>query len=384
MIDETVQYPVGDNPPTARLIYGVDVRTGLELLPDDSVQTICTSPPYFGLRDYGTGTWVGGDPNCTHYRESKHRGDSKYTGQQRWAAKMGGVGDAIYKDVCKRCGAKRKDDQIGLETTVGDFVKALVEVFDGCRRVLRNDGTLWVNLGDTYAMRGVNIDAASSLKSKDLMGIPWRVAFALQEAGWYLRNEIIWSKANPMPDPVSDRCTRSHEHVFLFAHPDSGGKYHYDQDLIRDPVRASTIERNQYAWNNDQRTHTPTETRGVDHRDSPVSVNTINKGCNKRTVWNVNPKRYKGAHFACWPTKLVKPMVLAGCPKGGVVLDPFSGSATTGEVALSLGRNYVGIDLNESYFPLAVARIEGRKAKIRSVETAPSVSTLDLFGVEND
>lgn len=341
MIDESFHYYVGDDPPEARLIYGVDVLKGLELLEDNSVHAVCTSPPYFGLRDYGTG------------------------GQQ-----------------------------IGLEKTVEEYVSRLVSVFDACKRVLRKDGTLWLNLGDSYngsGGAGGDYNAGglregqpkyagrkvTGLKPKDLIGIPWRVALALQAAGWYLRSDIIWSKPNPMPESARDRPTKAHEYVFLLAHPDSGGKYHYDSDSIK--VESSTGERFHGGYAAPMPGGKGNSRNGRhENEDNRISMR------NKRSVWKINSKPYAGAHFACWPTELVEPMVKAGCPKGGIVLDPFSGSATTGEVALSLGRNYVGIDLNESYFPLAAARIEGRKAKIRSVES-PEVSILDVFmGLEND
>jgi len=179
-----------------------------------------------------------------------------------------------------------------------------------------------------------------------------------------------------MPESVKDRMTRSHEHIFLFAHPDSGGKYYYDQDAIREPLKKSTFDRNRYGWESNQRTHDPNEKRGAAVRETMIDES---KGSNKRTVWSVTPANFKGAHFATWPPALVEPMVQAGCPKGGVVLDPFSGSATTGKVALESGRNFIGIDLNEDYVEIAQCRIEGRKPT-SSKSAAPEVSILDLFG----
>ena len=421
---------VGDNRPTATLYYGQDARETLRTLPEASVHTVCTSPPYFGLRDYGA------------------------------------------------------DGQIGLEPTPEEFVAALVDVFREVKRVLRPDGTLWVNLGDSYAgywgdskareegrassadtngwTNGFNMNARpsfdhlrrSGLKPKDLIGIPWRVAFALQADGWYLRQDIIWAKPNPMPEAVTDRCTKSHEYVFLFAHPDSGGKYFYDAEAVKEPVSPVSIQRNKYAWNSQQRTRDPREKRGSHFAEPggmfPGDVR------NKRSVWAVTVTPYKGAHFATWPSELVRPMVLAGtsahgccsgcgapwvghtgkscpacnatvpsramsCPTCGhvtdwkagrlppedvasmaygatdfsgsgkavprkaslapnpttvfqgwvpsckcvgtsripaTVLDPFSGSATTGMVALQEGQNYVGCDLNPDYLPLAMNRVQ--------------------------
>lgn len=333
MIDKTIPFPVGDNPTEARLLYGVSAPDGLILLEDNSVQTICTSPPYWGLRDYGA------------------------------------------------------DGQIGLEDDIEEYIANLVAVFDECKRVLRKDGTLWLNLGDSYASQGeaktekCYASAGTGFKPKDLIGIPWRVALALQADGWYLRNEIIWSKPNPMPESVRDRLTRSHEHIFLFAHPDSGGKYYYDIEAIKEPLKASSKDRNKYEWSNRQRTHDPNENRDARHTASGAMIDEA-KGSNKRTVWNVTPSSFRGAHFATWPPKLVEPMVLAGCPKGGTVLDPFSGSATTGEVALSLGRDYVGIDLNEDYLSLAECRVQGVKAT-KPKDEVPEMTTLDMFGVDS-
>jgi DNA modification methylase len=308
---------VGDNRPTATLYYGQDTRETLRALPEASVHTVCTSPPYFGLRDYGTG-----------------------------------------------------DKQIGLESTPEEFVAALVDVFREVKRVLRPDGTLWVNLGDSYTV------GANGAKPKDLMGIPWRVAFALQADGWYLRQDIIWHKPNPMPESVTDRCTKAHEYVFLFAHPDSGGKYCYDAEAVREPVNPVSIERNKYGWSNRQRVHDPREIRGQRHAVPGTMMK--EDGRNKRSVWTVSMSIYKGAHFATWPTELVRPMVLAGCPVGGTVLDPFSGSATTGMVALQEGRNYIGTDLNLDYLPLAERRVQEEPAPVNA-ETQDDGDALDLF-----
>lgn len=404
MIDKTIKHFLGDNPPSARLLYGVDVREGLKKIADNSIQTICTSPPYFGLRDYGTATWVGGDPNCNHFRDNKIPEHQK-SGHVHMIGHA--VGDAIYSDVCKKCGAKRVDAQIGVEATIEEYIDSLVSVFDACKRVLRKDGTLWVNLGDTYsrgsrktvAKQGglcasksdadkyeffstaANLGDHETIKPKDLIGIPWRVALALQAAGWYLRNDIIWAKDNPMPESVRDRMTKSHEYVFLFAHPDSGGKYYFDQDAIREPVAKGTHERNQYGWKNKQPMVSPVDRRGIIVNRNQLNETTLNKGRNKRTVWNVNPVSYSGAHFACWPPKLVKPMILSGSAPGDTVLDPFSGSATTGQVALCLGRNYVGTDLNEDYFKLAEGRLTGLKPSRKPKEEIKTqASTLDIFG----
>jgi len=336
----TLKPGIGDNRPTATLYYGQDVRETLRTLPEASVHTVCTSPPYFGLRDYG------------------------------------------------------KDGQIGLEPTPDEFVAALVEVFREVKRVLRPDGTLWVNLGDSYAGGGgyspnspsniagskqssskgsikSAVGVPQGLKPKDLVGIPWRVAFALQADGWYLRQDIIWSKGSCMPEGVTDRCTKSHEYVFLLSHPDSGGKYFYDFDAVKEPSVQADRERN-------DRIGGSKYVEGVKHSDGGVFTGGPTR--NKRSVWNVNPRPYSGAHFAVWPPDLVRPMVRAGCPVGGTVLDPFSGSGTTGMVALQEGRNYVGIDLNPDYLNLAVNRVQERPAPQPDAPVEDGSTVFDLFG----
>ena len=205
--------------------------------------------PYWGLRDYGTAEWEGGDSDCSHKRESK-KSEKTITGHKNFE-EMNGVGDAIYKSVCNRCGAIRKDKQLGLEETPEEFVDNLVKMFREVKRVLRKDGTIWLNLGDSYFSQGTNMDRNwdnrqknfskgkpkinlnhNILKQKDLCGIPWRVAFALQSDGWYLRQDIIWHKPNPMPESVQDRCTKSHEYIFLLT---KSAKYFYDSDAVREP-----------------------------------------------------------------------------------------------------------------------------------------------------
>ena len=262
----------------------------LKTMDDKSVDCIITSPPYWGLRDYG--------------------------GQEK---------------------------QLGAEDTPQEFVDNMVSLFHEVWRVLKDEGTVWLNLGDSYynyrpgagqtlskqtiansdqdlpkecARRGNKI---KGLKEKSLVGIPWRVALALQEDGWILRQDIIWHKPNPMPESVKDRCTKAHEYIFLLT---KNKKYYYDHDAIKEP-------------------------------QSNVSLNK-----NKRSVWTVNTATYKGAHFAVYPPKLIEPCVLAGCPENGVVLDPFSGSGTTGVVAINSGRKYIGIELNPEYAELSEKRIE--------------------------
>lgn len=344
---------------TAEVIVG-DNRQMLKTLPDCSVQTVVTSPPYFGLRDYGTGQWIGGDESCSHRRESK-RSDKTTTGHKNFDDMLG-VGDAIYKDQCPRCGAKREDLQIGLEQTPQAFVEELCKVFDEIWRVLKDDGTVWVNLGDSYAQSGqggggsyaderpgwtkLPRKAPEGLKPKDLIGIPWRFAFAMQERGWYLRSDIIWHKPNPMPESVTDRPTKSHEYIFLLT---KSPKYFYDHEAIKEDAVTEPAERNRESYDvgfpGGARFSAGTRVYGADGKR------------NKRDVWSVNVKPYKEAHFATYPPELIEPCILAGSKEGDIVLDPFSGSGTTGEVALQNGRHYIGLELNPEYAKLSEKRL---------------------------
>jgi len=327
-------------------------------------QTCITSPPYYGLRDYGTGKWIGGDENCSHKRDSKHS-DKTITGH---ANKDLTVGDAIYKSVCPRCGAIREDRQLGLEETPEEYIKAMVEVFRCVWDVLEDDGTLWLNIGDSYynyrpgkgqalvqqsvanniqdlpqvcARRGNKLDG---LKEKDLIGIPWMLAFALRADGWYLRQDIIWHKPNPMPESVGDRCTKSHEYIFLLS---KSRKYHFDHVAIKEPVKED--------WGTRDRTNGKYHNEGTGLQPHS-GLEKSYEMANKRSVWTVNTKPYSGAHFAVFPTELIEPCILAGAPVGAVVLDPFMGSGTTAQVAQDLGRQYIGCELNPDYGKLQKKR----------------------------
>jgi len=216
----------------------------------------------------------------------------------------------------------------------------------------------------------------AGLKHKDLVGIPWRVAFALQADGWYLRNDIIWAKPNPMPESVQDRCTKSHEYIFLMAHPDSKGRYYYDADAIREESSESSLKRSSLMRTGTSTKHEMTDAK--EQRCVNMDHGPYGAGRNKRTIWDVTLVPYRGSHFAVFPPKLIEPMIKAGCPKGGVVLDVFSGSATTGMVALELQRNYIGIDLNDDYLPLAKARLLGKSAPGPSSNEPNPI--LELFG----
>jgi DNA modification methylase len=359
-------------------IYNINCSVGLKNLPDNIIDCCVTSPPYYGLRDYGTAQWEGGDINCSHKREGKH-GKSCITGQDQV---IGEIGDAIYKSVCPKCGAVRIDEQIGLEETPEEYISRLVEVFTEVYRILKPEGTLWINIGDSYwGGKGYSGSSAGKyqyerrkdgksitrecsnfggkgtirptgrkheyIKTKDLIGIPWMLAFALRNAGWYLRQDIIWNKPNPMPESVLDRCTKSHEYIFLLT---KSAHYYFDHNAILEPASYDGRRDTFYKGG-------PKDMNCTEHERWP---NKIDGGeCparNKRSVWAVCTKPEREAHFACFPEKLIVDCIKAGCPEGGVVLDPFMGSGTTAVVARKLDRNYVGFELNPEY-----VRISNRK-----------------------
>ena len=311
-----------------------DCREVLKTLPDNSINMCVTSPPYYGLRNYKTAVWSGGDPTCEHIEKVAAHGGERADRDQE--------GNTFYyKGTCQKCGATSEDHQIGLEETPEEYIAQLVEVFREVKRVLRDDGTLWVNIGDSYhnhrsgesyvkqsfANNRQDLPTSSpsrnkklvGFKNKDLIGIPWMLAFALRADGWYLRQDIIWHKPNPMPESVKDRCTKAHEYIFLLS---KSKNYYFDHEAIREPTVAD----------NDMR--------------------------QKRSVWTVNTKPYREAHFATFPTELITPCIQAGCPKDGMVLDPFGGSGTTGYVADKLGRNATLIELNPQYIEIAENRID--------------------------
>lgn len=349
--------------PTEFTVYCGDALERLKELSDKSVNCCITSPPYYGLRDYGTARWEGGDPNCPHFRS-----DKTSTGHAKMADSGHPVGDAIYKTVCPICGAVRIDSQIGIEETPEEYISKLVDLFREVKRVLRDDGTLWVNIGDSYNGSGGNHKSShkndtgfqgksgercggrgnrlNTCKPKDLIGIPWMLAFALRADGWYLRQDIIWAKPNPMPESVKDRCTRSHEYIFLLS---KSRKYYFDGEGIKEPsvtYDESIRDRDHTKLNN-----TPGRTKM-----GGLKTNKYLKR-NKRDVWRVSVSMLKDAHFATFPKSLIAPCVIAGCPKGGVVLDPFSGSGTTGIVSAENGRNYIGIELNPEYVDITKRRV---------------------------
>lgn len=355
----------------------------LKTIPDETIDCCVTSPPYYGLRDYGTGKWIGGNPDCPHRRLSK-QSDKTITGHAQKEL-AGNVGDAIYKTVCPLCGAVREDKQIGLEETPEEYINKLVDVFHEVKRVLKDDGTLWVNIGDSYwgsGSRGwdftgkftqaselqanskgtINLSNIPKLvgdyngiKNKDLIGIPWMLAFALRNDGWYLRQDIIWHKPNPMPESVTDRCTKSHEYIFLLS---KRSHYYFDHEAIQEKAISQDVDvlsqikfgGKKYGENKDK--------KYAIYSGQTYNPNVKNRYVmrNKRDVWDVSVKPIKKAHFATFPEKLIEPCILAGSRVGGVVLDPFFGSGTTGRVSVSLNRNYVGIELNPEYIEIANER----------------------------
>jgi DNA modification methylase len=314
-------------------------------LADGSVNCIVTSPPYYGLRDYGTARWEGGDPNCDH---NPQRHDGGWRADRTLPLGRGGV----YREVCAKCGAIRIDSQIGLEQTPQEYVDNLVQVFKECWRILRDDGTVWLNLGDSYSSykdcksvpdtlrvggksesanmiekgksvtRNTRAMKSVGLKDKDLIGIPWMVAFALRDDGWYLRQDIIWSKPNPMPESVKDRTTKAHEYIFLLS---KSPKYYYDYEAIAEPSTESTIKRyghragnkddpnvkiNKYSYSQSAEA----QAAAFEKANSIIAQGKIPMR-NKRSVWAVATKAYKGAHFATYPPELIEPCILAGCPE---------------------------------------------------------------------
>ena len=314
-----------------RILCG-DATEVLRTLPAESIQCCVTSPPYFGLRDYGV------------------------------------------------------EGQIGLEATPEAYVERLVGVFREVRRVLRDDGTLWLNLGDSYASNGgktqphrdssggmgkkgtrgeqgyhaagggfIRPDTArDGLKPKDLIGIPWRVAFALQADGWYLRQDIIWHKPNPMPESVQDRCTKAHEYMFLLSKSE---RYFFNSEAMKE--KAAGV-----------RGGAPKKIHSESAQGKHGATSALNKSWdgaetrNRRSVWTVASSRYGGAHFAAFPPALIEPCILAGAPFNGLVLDPFTGSGTTAAVALQHGRRFIGCELNPDYIKLAEARIAAAEAEV--------------------
>ncbi len=307
-------------------IYIGDALEVLKELPSDYVQTVVTSPPYWGLRDYGTAEWKGGKATCDHRHQLGGEGQS--SAKQNTSA---GTQTIAYRTVCGKCGARRVDAQLGLEPTPDEYVANLVRVFREVRRVMRDDGTLWLNLGDSYAAMNASgpqgktgeratrtftattiPKMASGLKPKDLCGIPWRVAFGLQADGWYLRSSIIWAKPNPMPESITDRPTKSHENIFLFSKsPD----YFYDHEAVKElAVHAGRLVKASGAGAKNARHVSKNETKLVFTKHDTL----VDATRNLRDVWTITTKPFKGAHFATFPPDLAERCIKAGSPQHGV------------------------------------------------------------------
>jgi DNA modification methylase len=317
------------------MIHQGDCIEILKTLKPESVHCCVTSPPYWGLRDYG----VAG--------------------------------------------------QFGLEKTPEEYVQKMVEVFREVRRVLRADSTLWLNLGDSYVSHGgtghqgkhgdrcnrthtqrqlLAAAGTSGLKPKDLVGVPWRVAFALQADGWYLRQDIIWHKPNPMPESVRDRCTKAHEYIFLLSKSE---KYYFDHEAMKEPAicgakgsQFHTGKTGDHQLGRSQKIR-PSKPKGYfkakgEPLPCQLPFRAVTDMRNRRSVWTVSTKPFAGAHFATFPPDLIEPCILAGCPAGGTVLDPFFGAGTTGLVAEKHGRNWIGVELNPEYVKIAKKRLNDR------------------------
>lgn len=349
-------------------IYQGNTVELVKQLEDESINCCVTSPPYFGLRDYGTAKWEGGNPLCEHIgsiMRTAPPGTAKQASNQGASSVMSGD--------C-RCGAKRVDIQLGLENTPEEYVSNMVKVFSEVKRSLKSDGTFWLNIGDSYynyrpgkgqglpkqtvsatkqdlpdtcARRGNKLEG---LKEKDLIGIPWMLAFALRSNGWYLRQDIIWAKGNPMPESVEDRCTKSHEYLFLLT---KNKNYNFNYKAIREkgvcPAGTKGAKGSAERFGTDKVNSRPPEYKVYDGMR------------NKRDVWQINNKPFKGAHFAVMPEALVEPCILAGCPENGLVFDPFSGAATVAVVAKKLKRNYLGFELNPKYIEISESRLANVK-----------------------
>lgn len=392
----------------------------LEMLPDEIFDCAVTSPPYWGLRDYGLEPQIwDAKEGCEHEWGSKHikkTSDNYNAGfNERWGHSPGqrkqeaiAVGELEQGQFCTRCNAWR--GSLGLEPTPELYVKHLTDIFREVRRVLRADGTLWLNLGDSYcgggnyrgcdestltdkqrSNRGAHGELAigrtgappptyrvNGLKPKDLIGIPWRIAFSLQADGWYLRSDIIWSKPNPMPESVGDRPTKAHEYMFLLS---KNKKYYFDQEAVKEkasyPPGCGWIDAKKGEISGK---HSKKQLRPIDPEQS---FRALREKRNIRSVWSIpdelwnqfmqwyseqsdsltdiwhlSTRPFKGAHFAVFPPDLIRPCILAGCPENGTVLDPFSGAGTVAVVCKELNRNSVGIELNPEYIKMAKERIE--------------------------
>jgi len=353
---------------TNKIIQG-DAKKVLKTLPAESIDMCITSPPYWALRDYGKETeeiWDG-DEDCKHKFNLRHikRKPSKQ-GAISNKAKYGQGYRDFKRGFCQKCGAWK--GQLGLEPNFDLYIKHICDVFDGVKRVLKKTGTCWVNLGDSYYTKsgssflndnlnsnehikklGINkaneVRGRGLLKEKNLTLIPLRFAIEMQKRGWILRNVIIWHKPNCMPSSIKDRFTVDFEYLFFLS---KNKKYYFKQQ--REPHKKESIERTKHKWDGHREPGSSFEGMNITKMCHP-------KGRNKRCVWRINTKSFKGAHFAVYPEELIETPIKAGCPKGGVVLDPFLGSGTTCLTALKQNKSFLGIELNPDYIKIAKRRI---------------------------
>lgn len=390
---------------TVTLVAG-DATASLAAMPDASADCVVTSPPYWGLRDYGTGHWVGGNPDCPHLTPAPHPG-TPASSTQLTARPDSAIRRDCQPQRCRRCGAHRQDHQHGLEPTVEAYIDRLRGVFAELRRVLVNTSTVWLNLGDSYSsdppsrtrdpmrastlsgaaaagtlrdsIRRADVHRTRTIPRKNLIGMPWRVAFALQRDGWILRNAIVWHKPNAMPESVRDRLSNRYEMLFLLTKQQ---RYYFDLDAIRQPLAkpaalndtsviggankgrhggiGATARRRGHSTYGKYDTHEPFagKSPGDAMRPTGTQHSAGNpRGKNPGDVWSISTRPLREAHFAAFPVDIPLRCIAAGCPEGGVVLDPFSGAATTGLAARQLGRSYVGIDLNPEFHDIGLRRL---------------------------
>lgn len=394
-------------------LYAGDVLRVLRELPDATSDCVVTSPPYWGLRDYGTGYWSGGNPTCTH--DGGRGSNAAQSTHRRAAFPSGAAHRGGDPRTCSRCGARRHDGQYGLEATAEDYIDSLRGVFAELRRVLKPTGTVWLNMGDSYSatppgdtqdpmrastlagrtaaarlrdsVQRADVDRTAALPCKNLIGMPWRVALALQADGWIVRNAIVWHKPNAMPESVRDRLSNRYELLFLLTQRQ---RYYFDLDAIRQPlirpeapgeglvtggankgrhagIEATARRRGNSVYGAGKYTDTTafpvTRRPGRAMRPTGRKHTAAHpKGKNPGDVWSLPTRPLREAHFAAFPLDIPLRCIAAGCPPNGTVLDPFSGAATTGLAARRLHRSYLGIDLNPAFHDIALARLAAHRA----------------------
>ena len=402
-------------------LYHGDCLSILKQLPDESIDCVMTSPPYWALRDYGIEPRIWDrNKDCEHEfdieiikeqtkisnKTGLHNDGRKNPITEKYRATLDSMTLNEYKrGFCLKCGAWK--GSLGLEPTLQLYIQHLIQIFSEVKRVLKDDGTLWLNMGDSYATNSPpgsrdperwpkqskndhqpgRAKKNDNLKPKDLIGMPWRVAFALQADGWYLRSDIIWHKPNPMPESVTDRPTKSHEYIFLMS---KSAKYYYDAEAIKEKVSGNSHDRgnginpkSKYktpdGWDSKKGAHGSYHSEGREkgktgythkprlkqNESFSRSINELVENRNKRTVWTIPTQGFSEAHFATFPVNLIYPCIKAGCRLEGIVLDPFIGSGTTAIVAERLDRKWCGIEINAEYLNMAINRIKKETAQYR-------------------